>query len=222
VTDTKLGRTQHEQTGRHQGAIQRFLRGIHKKNLSEQRQSSVSQSELSQKNQLPPSSSSSQPAPSTNIYGKKIKGREDTKPKVNISNYGIAGLPQQLLDSEVPVYPSQGSVEIGDWHTVGSDRQDEVKKVTVKEIKEIKEKRAIEDEKKDVHADKLEEGGGDDLGTNKKQDGEHRKHKREDTDLFSYKESEKKLALDLEEDAALVTFKKRKPKQVPTRPTQQL
>ncbi|OAL50561.1 U1 zinc finger domain-containing protein [Pyrenochaeta sp. DS3sAY3a] len=59
VKDTKFERAQHEATGRHQGAIQRSLKGVHREQENEKRQKARAQAEVARLNGLVPSASSS-------------------------------------------------------------------------------------------------------------------------------------------------------------------
>ncbi|KAF2656505.1 hypothetical protein K491DRAFT_703960 [Lophiostoma macrostomum CBS 122681] len=65
VKDTKFERAQHEATGRHQGNIQRSLRGLHRKQEAEQREKQRAKDEIARLNGLVPGSASSSAAAST-------------------------------------------------------------------------------------------------------------------------------------------------------------
>ncbi|KAH9865557.1 hypothetical protein J1614_009142 [Plenodomus biglobosus] len=58
VKDTKFERAQHEATGRHQGNIQRSLKGLHREQEIEQRNKARAQAEVARLNGLVPSTSS--------------------------------------------------------------------------------------------------------------------------------------------------------------------
>ncbi|KAH7388774.1 U1 zinc finger domain-containing protein [Pyrenochaeta sp. MPI-SDFR-AT-0127] len=57
VKDTKFERAQHEATGRHQGNIQRSLKGLHREQENEQRSKARAQAEVARLNGLVPSAS---------------------------------------------------------------------------------------------------------------------------------------------------------------------
>ncbi|KAF2240486.1 hypothetical protein BU26DRAFT_611585 [Trematosphaeria pertusa] len=59
VKDTKFERQQHEATGRHQGNIQRSLKGLHREQEAQERQKQRAKNEVARLNGLVPSSSSS-------------------------------------------------------------------------------------------------------------------------------------------------------------------
>lgn len=63
VKDTKFERQQHEATGRHQGNIQRSLKGLHREQEVQARQKQRAKDEVARLNGLVPSSSASAPAP---------------------------------------------------------------------------------------------------------------------------------------------------------------
>ncbi|KAH8731007.1 hypothetical protein GQ44DRAFT_746382 [Phaeosphaeriaceae sp. PMI808] len=63
VKDTKLERAQHESTGRHQGNIQRSLRGLHREQENEKRDKARAQAEVARLNGLVPS----EPKASTSV-----------------------------------------------------------------------------------------------------------------------------------------------------------
>ncbi|KAF2204617.1 U1 zinc finger domain-containing protein [Delitschia confertaspora ATCC 74209] len=72
VKDTKLERAQHEATGRHQGNIQRSLRGLHKKQEQEEREKQKAKDEIARLNGLVPGSGSASIAgPAGQSVGKK-------------------------------------------------------------------------------------------------------------------------------------------------------
>jgi hypothetical protein len=61
VKDTKFERQQHEATGRHQGNIQRSLRGLHREQETEQRNKARAQAEVARLNGLVPDASKTIP-----------------------------------------------------------------------------------------------------------------------------------------------------------------
>ncbi|KAF2120443.1 U1 zinc finger domain-containing protein [Lophiotrema nucula] len=78
VKDTKFERQQHEATGRHQGNIQRSLRGLTREKQQEERQQAAAKREVERLNGLVPKSSSSS-APSERAGAKPVT-KEAEKP----------------------------------------------------------------------------------------------------------------------------------------------
>ncbi|KAF1837268.1 U1 zinc finger domain-containing protein [Decorospora gaudefroyi] len=68
VKDTKFERAQHEATGRHQGNIQRSLKGLHREQENEKRNQARAQAEVARLNGLVPGSST--PSVATGLGGK--------------------------------------------------------------------------------------------------------------------------------------------------------
>ncbi|KAI4917468.1 hypothetical protein J4E85_009987 [Alternaria conjuncta] len=68
VKDTKFERAQHEATGRHQGNIQRSLKGLHREQENEKRNQARAQAEVARLNGLVPSAST--PSVATGVGGK--------------------------------------------------------------------------------------------------------------------------------------------------------
>lgn len=64
VRDTKLERSNHEATGKHQGALKRFLRDLHRGHDREEREKDRAKREIERLNGVVPSSSSSTAGPS--------------------------------------------------------------------------------------------------------------------------------------------------------------
>ena len=62
VRDTKLERTNHEATGKHQGALKRFLRDLHRGHEQEQREKDRARREIERLNGIVPTASSSSSA----------------------------------------------------------------------------------------------------------------------------------------------------------------
>jgi hypothetical protein len=67
VKDTKFERAQHEATGRHQGNIQRSLKGLHREQENEKRNQARAQAEVARLNGLVPSASA--PSVATGVGG---------------------------------------------------------------------------------------------------------------------------------------------------------
>ncbi|KAF2266829.1 hypothetical protein CC78DRAFT_491218 [Lojkania enalia] len=122
VKDTKFERTQHEATGRHQGNIQRSLRGLHKQREIEQRRTQAAKDEVTRLNALVPGSSDASSStaaksddarvgakPTFTKQAKKQATMEDRKKQWNqLAAMGIA-VPE-LMRGEMAM--------AGDWHVV--------------------------------------------------------------------------------------------------------
>ncbi|KAF2747278.1 hypothetical protein M011DRAFT_380351, partial [Sporormia fimetaria CBS 119925] len=78
VRDTKFERAQHEATGRHQGNIQRSLKGLHREQQAKERQKQQAKDEVARLNGLVPSSASPASTGSTAPAGGD--GRAGAKP----------------------------------------------------------------------------------------------------------------------------------------------
>jgi hypothetical protein len=120
VKDTKFERQQHEATGRHQGNIQRSLRGLHREQENEQRNKARAQAEVARLNGLVPSSSSATPSAATGSGGaptfekrteKKATLEDRKKQWEQLAALGVT-LPDQ----------ARGDLAIaGDWKTVSHE-----------------------------------------------------------------------------------------------------
>lgn len=129
VRDTKFERAQHEATGRHQGAIQRSLKGLHKEQQAEERRKQQAKNEVARLNGLVSGSGSSS---STNVSvaagnasgdsrvgakptfsnrGEKQATLEDRKRQLNqLAAMGISGAVPEEIRREMAM--------AGDWQTV--------------------------------------------------------------------------------------------------------
>ncbi|KAF1915052.1 hypothetical protein BDU57DRAFT_539436 [Ampelomyces quisqualis] len=119
VKDTKFERQQHEATGRHQGNIQRSLRGLHREQETEQRNKARAQAEVARLNGLVPSSSTATPSVATGSGASTFDKRPQQKATLEdrkkqweqLAAMGIA-LPDQ----------ARGDLAIaGDWKTVSEE-----------------------------------------------------------------------------------------------------
>ncbi|KAF1841042.1 uncharacterized protein K460DRAFT_347626 [Cucurbitaria berberidis CBS 394.84] len=115
VKDTKFERAQHEATGRHQGNIQRSLKGLHREQENELRQKSRAQAEVARLNGLVPSSST--PSVATGVGGTPtFEKRPEKKATVDDRKRQweqLAAMGVALPDA------ARGDLAIaGDWKTV--------------------------------------------------------------------------------------------------------
>lgn len=120
VKDTKFEKQQHEATGRHQGNIQRSLRGLHREQETEQRNKARAQAEVARLNGLVPSSSRATPSVATGSEGaptiekrpeKKATLEDRKKQWEQLAAMGIT-LPDK----------ARGDLAIaGDWKTVSEE-----------------------------------------------------------------------------------------------------
>ncbi|CAO2650655.1 Nn.00g019470.m01.CDS01 [Neocucurbitaria sp. VM-36] len=123
VKDTKFERAQHEATGRHQGSIQRSLRGLHREQENEQRQKARAQAEVARLNGLVPSSST--PSVATGLGGKPTFEKRPEK-KATLDDRKrqweqLAAMGVALPDE------ARGDLAIaGDWKTVSHEVVGEV------------------------------------------------------------------------------------------------
>ncbi|KAJ4367561.1 hypothetical protein N0V83_007145 [Neocucurbitaria cava] len=123
VKDTKFERAQHEATGRHQGSIQRSLRGLHREQENEQRQKARAQAEVARLNGLVPSAST--PSVATGVGGKPTYEKRPEK-KATIDDRKrqweqLAAMGVALPDE------ARGDMAIaGDWKTVSHEVVGEV------------------------------------------------------------------------------------------------
>jgi hypothetical protein len=125
VKDTKFERQQHDATGRHQGNIQRSLRGLHREQETEQRNKARAQAEVARLNGLVPSASTTTPSVATGSGGaptiekrpeKKATLEDRKKQWEQLAAMGVT-LPDQ----------ARGDLAIaGDWKTVSEEIVGEV------------------------------------------------------------------------------------------------
>jgi hypothetical protein len=115
VKDTKLERTQHEATGRHQGSIQRSLRGLHREQEILARETAKAKAEVERLNSLVPSTSSAAPSnvpkPTYTKTAPQKESLEDRKRQwAQLAAMGI----------KVPDEVRGENAMAGDWKTVST------------------------------------------------------------------------------------------------------
>jgi hypothetical protein len=123
VKDTKFERAQHEATGRHQGNIQRSLKGLHREQENEKRNQARAQAEVARLNGLVPSASA--PSVATGLGGKPtFEKRPEQKATVDDRKRQWEQL--AALGVALPT-AARGDLAIaGDWKTVSEEVVGEV------------------------------------------------------------------------------------------------
>lgn len=126
VKDTKFERGQHEATGRHQGNIQRSLRGLHRAQENEQREKSSAQAEVARLNGLVPSESKAPPSVATGLGGPPPTYQKRPEKKATLEDRKkqweqLAAMGVTLPDQ------ARGDLAIaGEWKTVSTEVVGEV------------------------------------------------------------------------------------------------
>ncbi|KAF2797202.1 U1 zinc finger domain-containing protein [Melanomma pulvis-pyrius CBS 109.77] len=116
VKDTKRERAQHEATGRHQGSIQRSLRGLHREQEAEERKVARAKAEVERLNGLVPSSASAAAPANTPkpTYTKEVQKKdtlEDRKRQwAQLAAMGVA----------VPEEARSENALAGEWRVVST------------------------------------------------------------------------------------------------------
>ncbi|KAH7095842.1 hypothetical protein FB567DRAFT_41584 [Paraphoma chrysanthemicola] len=126
VKDTKFERQQHEATGRHQGNIQRSLRGLHREQEVEQRNKSRAQAEVARLNGLVPAASTGGPSVATGSGGPPPTIEKRPEKKATLEDRKRQW--EQLAAMGVAL-PDQARVDLaiaGDWKTVSEEVVGEV------------------------------------------------------------------------------------------------
>ncbi|KAH7080406.1 hypothetical protein BKA63DRAFT_242967 [Paraphoma chrysanthemicola] len=126
VKDTKFERQQHEATGRHQGNIQRSLRGLHREQEVEQRNKSRAQAEVARLNGLVPAASTGGPSVATGSGGPPPTFEKRPEKKATLEDRKRQW--EQLAAMGVAL-PDQARVDLaiaGDWKTVSEEVVGEV------------------------------------------------------------------------------------------------
>jgi hypothetical protein len=120
VKDTKFERTQHEATGKHQGNLKRFLRGIQDGHDKDERERQRARSEIERLNRAVGGESS---ATSTSAQGKALPPASRTAVSANVSQATIADRKRQMAQlAEMGVFvPDEYRREMalaGDWEVI--------------------------------------------------------------------------------------------------------
>lgn len=135
VRDTKLERQNHEATGKHQGALKRFLRDLHRGHEREERDKERAKQEIARLNGVTGSSSSSVAGPSTSAARIPRNDKPSAPTEASLKKQR-----EQLAEMGVAV-PSDFRPEMamaGEW--------------TVTNVKVIETKKEEEDEKVEARA----------------------------------------------------------------------
>jgi len=145
VKDTKFERSQHESTGRHQGNIQRSLRGLHREQEAEQRKTARAKAEVERLNGLVPSSASAAapantPKPTYTKEAQKKETLEDRKKQwAQLAAMGVV----------VPEEVRAENALVGDWKVVSMKVVGEEEK---KPLNTGVKKRKLDEEEEEVAA----------------------------------------------------------------------
>jgi hypothetical protein len=118
VKDTKFERQQHEATGRHQGNIQRSLRGLHREQETEQRNKARAQAEVARLNGLVPDASKTTPSVATGSGGAAPTYEKRPEKKATLEDRKKQW--EQLAAMGIAL-PDQARADLGlagDWKTV--------------------------------------------------------------------------------------------------------
>ncbi|CAE7011943.1 hypothetical protein CFE70_002151 [Pyrenophora teres f. teres 0-1] len=115
VKDTKFERAQHEATGRHQGNIQRSLKGLHREQENEKRNQARAQAEVARLNGLVPSSST--PSVATGIGGKPTFEKRPEK-KATVDDRKRQWEELAAMGVALPAAARGDLAMAGDWKTV--------------------------------------------------------------------------------------------------------
>lgn len=117
VRDTKLEKANHESTGKHKGALEKYLRNIHKDNDREEREKQRAKNEVARLNGSAPSTGS-EPVPKATAAASSVdKKRQATadERKAQIAQLAAMGV-------AVPEQFRRDMAMAGDWETVRTTR----------------------------------------------------------------------------------------------------
>ncbi|KAF2833009.1 hypothetical protein CC86DRAFT_365003 [Ophiobolus disseminans] len=118
VKDTKLERAQHEATGRHQGNIQRSLRGLHREQETENRNKARAQAEVARLNGLVPPDSTFAPSVATGSGGPPPTYEKRPEKKATVEDRKRQWEQLAAMGVTLPD-PARTDLAIaGDWKTV--------------------------------------------------------------------------------------------------------
>jgi hypothetical protein len=126
VKDTKFERAQHESTGRHQGNIQRSLRGLHREQEHEQRNKARAQAEVARLNGIVPAESKPTTSVATRTGGPAPTYEKRFEKKATVEDRKRQW--EQLAAMGVAL-PDEARTDLalaGDWKTVSREVVGEV------------------------------------------------------------------------------------------------
>ncbi|EUC47526.1 hypothetical protein COCMIDRAFT_24549 [Bipolaris oryzae ATCC 44560] len=123
VKDTKFERAQHEATGRHQGNIQRSLKGLHREQENEKRNQARAQAEVARLNGLV--SSSSGPSVATGVGGKPTFEKRPEK-KATLDDRKRQWEELAAMGVALPAAARGDLAMAGEWKTVSEEVVGEV------------------------------------------------------------------------------------------------
>ncbi|KAI0003541.1 hypothetical protein F4779DRAFT_95045 [Xylariaceae sp. FL0662B] len=131
IRDTKLERTNHEATAKHQGNLKRFLRDLHRGHDQEQREKERAKREIERLNGVVGSSSSSPPSPSNQASGAGIKaGRIPGPAQTSATNTQRQKQWEQLAEMgiDIPTELRPDMALAGEWTVTSTKVIDDVPK----------------------------------------------------------------------------------------------
>jgi hypothetical protein len=120
VKDTKFERGQHEATGRHQGNIQRSLRGLHRAQEQEQRDKARAQAEVARLNGLVPGTKAA-PSVATGTGGAAPTYQKRPEKKATVEDRKKQWEQLAALGVTLPDQARQDLAIAGDWKTVATE-----------------------------------------------------------------------------------------------------
>ncbi|KAF2032004.1 hypothetical protein EK21DRAFT_34121, partial [Setomelanomma holmii] len=126
VKDTKFERQQHEATGRHQGNIQRSLRGLHREQESEQRNKARAQAEVARLNGLVSSASKAAPSVASGSGGPPPTIEKRPEKKATLEDRKRQWEQLAAMGVAMPDQARQDLAIAGDWKTVSEEVVGEV------------------------------------------------------------------------------------------------
>ncbi|PVH96413.1 hypothetical protein DM02DRAFT_617243 [Periconia macrospinosa] len=118
VKDTKFERQKHEATGRHQGGIQRQLKGIHRDQANQARQQQRAKDEIARLNGLVPSSSSSSTVSGTPVAGNPPTFAKTEERKATLQDRKKQWEQLAAMGIAVPNERDGGTAAKGEWTVV--------------------------------------------------------------------------------------------------------
>ncbi|KAL5113747.1 hypothetical protein ACEQ8H_008359 [Pleosporales sp. CAS-2024a] len=126
VKDTKFERAQHEATGRHQGSVQRSLRGLHRAQEQEQREKARAQAEVARLNGLVPSATKAGPSVATSSGGAPPTYQKRPEKKATLEDRKKQWEQLAALGVTLPEEARRDLAIAGDWKTVSEEVVGEV------------------------------------------------------------------------------------------------
>ncbi|CAI6250328.1 unnamed protein product [Periconia digitata] len=156
VKDTKLERQKHEATGRHQGGIQRQLKGIHREQANQARQQQRAKDEVARLNGLVRSSSSSHVTPSAGASSKPTFSKPEER-KATLQDRKKQWEQLAAMGIAMPQEGGGSTATNGDWSVVSEKIVGEVGEDGV--VREVALNKGVRKRKLDDEEEKRLEAG---------------------------------------------------------------